>query len=59
MLVYGQEAGNHAATPPQSGRAAVGLASLYAWATRLTPKNGNYNNETYIRVWTGYARHQW
>ena len=46
-------------TPPQPGKGAVGLVSLYGWATRLTPKNGNSNNDTYIRLWIGYARHQW
>jgi len=45
--------------PQHPGRASVGLVSLYAWATRLMPKNGHYNNETYIKIWINYARHQW
>jgi len=55
-----QEASASAKAAPQhAGRASVGLVSLYAWATRLMPKNGHYNDETYIRIWINYARHQW
>ena len=35
----------------KQGRASVQLVSLYAWATRLMPKNGHYNDETYIKIW--------
>ena len=35
------------------------LSSLYSWATRLIPKHGHYEDETYIKIWLGYARHQW
>ena len=23
------------------------------------PKNGHYNDETYIKIWINHARHQW
>lgn len=43
----------------KAGRSAVPLTSLYGWATRLIPKHGHYEDETYIKIWLGYARHQW
>eukprot|EP00887_Chlorella_sp_A99_P002275 scaffold10.g2275.t1 len=43
--------------PPAKGGAS--LFDLYAWATRLVPRQSNHNNEAYLRIWLGYARQQW
>ena len=48
-----------AAAGQAAGRAAVPLTTLYDWATRLIPKHGHQDGEIYIKIWLGYARHQW
>ena len=58
-LVQESACGSGTAAALKGGRAAVALASLYGWATRLIPKHGHYEDETYIKIWLGYARHQW
>ncbi len=47
------------ATLTQSGRGGVGLFDLYHWATKLVPRQSNYRNEAYVKIWLGYARQQW
>jgi hypothetical protein len=47
------------ATLSQSGRGGVSLFDLYHWATKLVPRQDNYRNEAYIKIWLGYARQQW
>lgn len=42
-----------------SNRGGVSLFDLYGWATKKVPRQSNYKNEAYLRIWLGYARQQW
>jgi serine/threonine-protein kinase TTK/MPS1 len=39
-------------------RGGTSLYKLYEWATKLVPRKGNKNNETYINLWLGYIKRQ-
>ncbi|QDZ24034.1 dual specificity protein kinase [Chloropicon primus] len=41
-----------------TGKSAQGLYKLYEWATKLVPRKGNKNNESYISLWLGYIKRQ-
>lgn len=47
-----------AAAGPKS-RASAALGSLYQRATQLVPRARGQASEAYMRLWVGYARHQW
>lgn len=34
------------------------LYKLYEWATKLVPRKGNKNNESYVGLWLGYIKRQ-
>lgn len=36
----------------------IGISRLYEWATKAIPRSLNISNEEYVRIWTGYAKHQ-
>lgn len=61
MLIAAQEScgGSATAAGLKGGRAAIPLTSLYDWATKLIPKHGHQDDQIYIKIWLGYARHQW
>lgn len=40
-------------------RGGVSLFDLYLWATKQIPRQNNYSNEAYLKIWLGYARQQW
>ncbi len=37
----------------------VSLYHLFYWATQVVPRAKNQSREEYIKLWLGYARHQW
>lgn len=41
------------------GRGGVTLLDLYSAATQTVPRQPNYANEAYLRLWLGFARQQW
>lgn len=41
------------------GRGGVSLFDLYQAATKVVPRQNNYSNAAYIRLWLGFARQQW
>lgn len=41
------------------GGPGVTLFDLYAWASRVVPRQTNYRTDAYLNIWLGYARQQW
>jgi hypothetical protein len=37
----------------------VSLYHLFYWATQVVPRAKNQTKEEYVKLWLGYARHQW
>lgn len=60
-LLAAEEAalGGTTATLDRAGRGGVSLFDLYRAATQVVPRQGNYNNEAFVRIWLGFARQQW
>ncbi len=60
-LLAAEEAalGGATATLDRAGRSGVSLFDLYRAATQAVPRQGNYQNEAFIHIWLGFARHQW
>ncbi|KAI7845303.1 hypothetical protein COHA_001145 [Chlorella ohadii] len=64
-LLAAEEAALGASTGTLSGERGVGarggvsLFDLYAAATKAVPRANNYTNDAYVRIWLGFARHQW
>ena len=42
-----------------AARGGVSLADLYAAATKVVPRQNNYSNDAFIKIWLGFARQQW
>lgn len=40
-------------------RQAFALLQLYDWATKQVPRQGNYVNDAFLKLWIGYAKQQW
>lgn len=60
-LLAAEEAtlGGATATLDRAGRGGVSLFDLYRGATQAVPRQGNYQNDAFIRIWLGFARQQW
>ena len=63
-LLAAEEAGGggSTATLDRTGapaRGGISLFDLYGAATRAVPRQGNYGNECFVRIWLGFARQQW
>ncbi|PRW45719.1 hypothetical protein C2E21_5938 [Chlorella sorokiniana] len=64
-LLAAEEAALGASTGTLTGergagaRGGVSLFDLYAAATKAVPRANNYANDAYVRIWLGFARHQW
>lgn len=64
-LLAAEEAALGASTGTLTGergagaRGGVTLFDLYAAATKAVPRANNYTNDAYVRIWLGFARHQW
>lgn len=67
VFLLGEEAHQGALTGTLPGQAVNGgdaggisLYHLYFWATQLLQPSSKYrSNESFIRLWIGYATHQW
>jgi hypothetical protein len=49
----------HGTSPTKASRNNISILELYRWATKVVPKQGNYDNESFVSIWVGYARQQW
>ena len=44
---------------PAAGSGMSGLCQLFAWATRVVPRQPHASPQAYQLLWIGLARHQW
>ena len=44
---------------PAAGSGMSGLCQLFAWATRVVPRQPHGPSQAYQLLWIGLARHQW
>ena len=44
---------------PAAGSGMSGLCQLFAWATRVVPRQPHGASQAYQLLWIGLARHQW
>lgn len=42
-----------------AARGGISLLDLYRAATKTVPRQNNYGNEAFIKLWLGFARQQW
>ena len=49
---------NLLASEEDGGHEPQGLYKLYEWATKLVPRKGNKNSESYVGLWLGYIKRQ-
>lgn len=42
-----------------AARGGVALLDLYRAATKTVPRQNNYGNEAFVKLWLGFARQQW
>ena len=48
-----------AVAKPQDKRQGLAMLQMYEWATKQVPRQGNYENGAFLRLWIGYAKQQW
>lgn len=44
---------------PHDKRQGLAMLQLYEWATKQVPRQGNYDNDAFVKLWIGYAKQQW
>ncbi|KAA6419896.1 MAG: Serine threonine kinase [Trebouxia sp. A1-2] len=54
-----QQAACQSDPKPRDKRQGLALLQLYEWATQQIPRQGNYNNDAFLKLWIGYAKQQW
>jgi hypothetical protein len=59
LLAHEEAIAKALGAPDCPERAGVSLYHLYYWATQVVPRAKNQQREEYVRLWLGYARHQW
>jgi hypothetical protein len=40
-------------------RGGISLLDLFAAATKNIPRQNNYTNDSFVKIWLGFARQQW
>ena len=59
LIQHAESQQNVAVTKPQDKRHGLALLQIYEWATKQVQRQGNYDNNAFLRLWIGYAKQQW
>ncbi|KAL0032168.1 hypothetical protein WJX77_008646 [Trebouxia sp. C0004] len=54
-----QQAACQPDSKPHDKRQGLAMLQLYEWATKQVPREGNYDNIVFLKLWIGYAKQQW
>jgi len=54
-----QQDSAHTDPKPQGKRQGLAMLQLYEWATKQVPRQGNYGNDAFLKLWIGYAKQHW
>lgn len=58
-LIQHAESHQNADTKPQDKRQGLAMLQMYEWAAKQVPRQGNYGNVAFLKLWIGYAKQQW
>lgn len=59
QLAESQHDASHTNSKPSDNRQGLAMLQLYEWATKQVPRQGNYDNDAFLKLWIGYAKQQW